>query len=175
MERPVGIWNSQTFDRPRREILKAAALASTSHSRYFPRLIADVKFLCDRAEKFENERNNAVHSPLLLNKNMLSVLSGASDFIVPDSSLKNQRAINLAGKDLLLQFGWCRDSILILRDYGGDLQHALIASGAPWPDRPSLPSPPQKRIRRMEQILARRRFETIQFPPFGYSGKDGKQ
>ena len=169
MERPVGIWNSQSFDRGRREILKSAAIASIAHLRYFPRLIEDVKFLCDSVEKFENERNNAVHSPLLLNKNMLSVLSGVADFVVPDATLKNQRAINLAGKDLLLQFTWCRDSILILRDYGAALQHALIASGAPWPDRPSLAAAPQKRTRRMAEILARERW--IQFPSFDGSSE----
>lgn len=167
MDRPIGVWNSQNFDRARREMLKAAALASSpSEIDKFPGIKNDIKWLCDRAEEFENRRNNAVHSPLLLNRNMLTVLMEFSDIVVPDDLRRNQRAINLAGKDLLSEFRWCRDSILVLRDFAALVDRALTAEGAPWPGRPSMPIPPQKTTRRKAQSRVLRRLSKLLVPPF---------
>jgi hypothetical protein len=139
----IAIWNSANFDRPRREVLKAAASATPARA-HLPRLADDVKWLCDRTEEIENIRNDAIHSPLFLTSSSAFVAMGIpASAIMPNEVLKNTRAARLAGKNIMLEFVWCHASIITLRDYAAALGSALIAAGAPWPDKPSLPVRPR--------------------------------
>jgi hypothetical protein len=152
-ERPIGIWNSSNFDRPRREMLKAAVVASTNSERMtFPNMVADICWVLAESEKLEQARNNAIHSPLLMARQssifLEEVIRGAGYDVIPNDLLKNPRALKLAKKDLLTEFRWCRDASLVLRDFSIAVDRALCETGVPWPKRPSLPNRGQKNGRR---------------------------
>jgi hypothetical protein len=141
-DRPIALWNSANFDRPRREMLKAAAgAASPRELEQFPRMADDIKWLCDRTEDFENIRNDAVHSPLFLAGSWTPFGIPATR-VFPNDLLQNTRAARLIGKDLLAEFSWCYSSVIVLRDFAAFLDRALTAEGAAWPDRLALPARP---------------------------------
>lgn len=151
MDQPMAIWRSAKFDRPQREMLKAAA--ETLGSRVladFPLAADDIKWLCDRCEDFVNIRNDAVHSPLFMSPNALRLLQRLP-MVLPDTIFKNIRALRLEGKDLLSEFVWCYDSVITLRNFAVDTDRAMTAEAAPWPDRPSLPNRPHRNQRRTAQ------------------------
>jgi hypothetical protein len=151
-ERPIKLWTSSKFDRPKRDMLKAAVSTITEEERSaFPKLVEDVTWILQRADSLEDARNDAVHSPLLLlgsNKATREVFGSA--FVIPDLLHGNPRGIKLAQKDLLLEFRWCRDAALILRDFAyrisGSLSLGVVVF--PWPERPSLPNRGEKSKRR---------------------------
>jgi hypothetical protein len=139
MDQPIGVWNSQNFDRARREMLRAATVAATPRELAdHPKLIDDVTWLLARADDLEHKRNDAVHSPLYAASNIL--VHGIVPPVISDDMLKNRRAMNLAGKNLMEEFAWCRDSIIVLCDFAVSVERALTADGARWPDKPSLPT-----------------------------------
>ena len=77
-DRPMSVWNSANFDRARREMLKAAALTYGPRGKDDSTKFADdIKWLLDRTDEFENIRNDAVHSPLLLHAVSLGTLNTA--------------------------------------------------------------------------------------------------
>jgi hypothetical protein len=113
----------------------------------------------------ENNRNDAVHSPLHVVRNQLVVFFGIVPPVVSDELLKNKRALNLAGKNLIEVFTWTRESILVLRDFAALLDRALTADGAPWPDRPSLPAHPHQKSQQKEKSPRRRKERPSRRPP----------
>ncbi len=144
MARSFAIWNSSNFDRGRRQILKdATTILSDTELATYPLIAEEIKWLCDRSENFENIRNDAIHSPLLS-----GILLDEDDNkgpypqVFPNTLSQNKRASRLYGKELLLEFEWCYDSIIILRDYAGNLYLAMLDEPFPWPDRPELPNRP---------------------------------
>lgn len=150
-QRPIGIWNSAKFDRPKREMLKAAVRGCTNEEILaHPSIVSDIEWILTKADALEDKRNDAVHSPLILRGNQLAVLMGAPP-VVPDRLLENRRAMNLAKKDLLDEFKWCFQRTLVLRDYASLIERALTASGSQWPNRPSLPPREQKKARHLRK------------------------
>jgi hypothetical protein len=144
-QKPIGIWNSANFDRPKRAMLRAAVHGCTSaETSAHPSMVDDIEWILTKADALEDKRNNAVHSPLILTGNQLAVLMGYAP-VVPDKLLENPRAMKLAKTDLLDEFKWCFQCTLVLRDYAALIERALTASGTQWPDRPSLPSRKQKK------------------------------
>jgi hypothetical protein len=151
LDRAIAVWNSATFDRARREMFKSAALAiSLTDLSKFPKMADELKWLCDRVDNFENIRNDAIHSPLLLNRVTLLplLIFGHSDIVAPNDLLHNTRASRLVGKDLLSEFNWCYHSVIVLRDYAAIINQALTADAVPWPERPALPNRPHQNQRR---------------------------
>jgi hypothetical protein len=77
--------------------------------------------------------------------------------VIPNLRLNNSRAAKLVDKNLKGElsedFRWCRDSILILRDYAVFLELALTVEYCPWPDRPRLPKRGQKKTRPSQRRL----------------------
>ena len=151
IDRPIAVWNSANFDRARREMLKSAALAvSPTELSKFPKMADEIKWLCDRVDDFENIRNDAIHSPLLLRRVTLIplLLFASSDSVAPNDLLRNTRASRLVGKDLLSEFDWCYHSVVVVRDYADLINQALTADAVPWPERPALPNRPHQNQRR---------------------------
>jgi hypothetical protein len=166
MDRPIGVWNSQGFDRARRDLLRAALMAASPRElASHPKLVDDIKWLLDRTGKLENNRNDAVHSPLHVIRNQLIVFLGIVPPVVSDELLQNRRALNLAGKNLIEVFTWTRESILVLRDFAALLDRALAADGAPWPDRPSLPARPHQKSLQQEKAPSPRKARPPRPPP----------
>jgi hypothetical protein len=92
---------------------------------------AEVKWVLKNATNLEEVRNNALHS-LLLNSHDGTVFSW--------HQLGNKRAEKLANKDLLKEFGWFYDTIIVLREYAEILSDAIGRPNESLPGRPSLPN-----------------------------------
>lgn len=144
------IWNSSPNDRPKRAMLKAVIATDwDDFGSRFPKLASDLTWLLREADKLEDLRNDAVHSPLIYygHDNAFAVYSGKAGRVLPSVVFGNRRALKLEKKDLLSEFRWCRDAAVILRDFAGSM-YSAVAARKPWPQRPSLPNRGQKKRRR---------------------------
>jgi hypothetical protein len=150
MGRALALWHAPTTDRPKRLLLFAAAQFPAPEQKKIARLFDDVKWITDRAQEFEDARNNAVHSPLLLIKSSGSGLIPPEwdGRVITQTLWNNPRALRMALKDLLVEFRWCRDSITKLRDFTHQVTEGIQRGGVPWPDRPKLPVRKPKKIRK---------------------------
>lgn len=167
-ERYAGIWSSASYDRPKREMLKALlnpSIAEAVPTR--PKFIEDVKWILGEASGLEEIRNFAVHSPFRYgpfkeHEDMADALTALRDGqygVVPNVLMKNKRALEMAAKDhskqeMLRKFRWARDYILVLRDFAMMITMALTFDESPWPRRPDTPnrgqtkrSSPRRRVR----------------------------
>jgi hypothetical protein len=153
-ERPIKLWTSSKFDRPKREMLKAVIdTLSDEEQAAFPKLAEEVTWILQRADSLEDARNDAVHSPLLLLGSTKVTQAIFGDMVIPDLMHGNPRSMKLARKDLLIEFRWCRDTSLVLRDFASQTSGSLALGVAvfPWPDRPSLPNRGLKKTPRSAQ------------------------
>jgi hypothetical protein len=128
----MSIWNALKVDRSQRDILKAAANAQTLNGGS-KELAKEIKWICDRTDTIEDLRNDALHSPL-----WGIVVAKKKPSIQPVSGLGHVRAAKLQGKDLLVEFNWCRATAIALRDYATKLDLAFCRN-EPLPSRPVLP------------------------------------
>lgn len=151
----LAVWHAVTSDRQQREMLKSA-LTSHLEPRLSKRFIDDINWVCERADRIEEERNNALHSPLWA----IPGTTGAKS-VVPLFGLGHKRAKRLAGKDLLVEFRLCRDRAMILDGFVSSIEFALARSAGlaprPWPERPSWPvhQPPKKQSLRPREHKAK--------------------
>lgn len=144
------IWNSSQSDRASRAMLKAALRGvNPDEKTKYPKLIEDVEWLLTETAKLEDMRNNIIHTPLLLITK--SDFPELNNKVFPNSL--SARGGKLAGKDVLKEHRWCRDSAIVLRDYAEAIQLTLylhstgkLPLGA-WPHRPPLPNRGQKKSR----------------------------
>jgi hypothetical protein len=131
----VAIWHEIKSDRTQRDVLSGSAKAKSLNG--FPKNVAqEIEWICKRADTIEDDRNNAVHSPLWC----ISEKDGKI-VIKPVDGLGSARAKKLIGKDILKEFRWGRDASTILRDYAINLDFSFCR-GKPLPDRPKLPNRP---------------------------------
>lgn len=148
----LAIWNAIKSDRAQRDILLAAL--KSDHAGFRPPgfFEGDIEWLCRYTDQVEEARNNAIHSPLWAAPN-----EHRSD-IRPSVGLGHARAIKLLGKDLLLEFRWCRDSAIALGAFAAQLDRALVDPLSSWPEKPQLPNrgaPNMKKPRRQAQRAIR--------------------
>ncbi len=161
-EMALSIWQSSNQDRAKRKMLEAIVPdISLAWRRDFPKLIPDLKWLLHEVTSFEESRNDAVHAPLwnFPDAPNSPVPAGvrAADF------LGNKRAKNLASKEILQEYRWCRDTAFTLRDFAMELELALDFPKRPWPDKPKLPNRGQKKAHQPRQ--ARTKSRALQPPP----------
>jgi hypothetical protein len=143
------IWSSSIYDRPKRAMLRAVIATDwNDFDSKYPKLVPDLTWLLNEADKLEDSRNDIVHSPLVFfgNDNVFAQQTGQVGRTVPSIAFGNRRALKLAKKDLLTEFRWCRDASIVLRDFAGEIYEAVAACAA-WPERPSLPNRGQKKTR----------------------------
>jgi hypothetical protein len=135
------VWNSAVHDRPKRMLIRAVLRTWKSEDAKFVSLVDDVTWLLDQADKVEDARNDAIHSPLVFfdHTNVFAQQRGWAGKVMPSLAFGNKRAGKLRDKDLLTEFRWCRDAAVALREYASQLYEA-VAAPIPWPDRPALPN-----------------------------------
>ena len=141
----AAVWGSLPSDRAKRSAL-IAALEARQRSTVDPsprqaEKVRAIKHLCGQAEALEIQRNNAVHVPLA---NVHHETSGAYETVLPDTLLRNPRALALEGKNILKEFRHCRDYARILGQFAMDLDNAM-SRGRPLPDRPKPPRRGEKK------------------------------
>lgn len=153
-ERPIKLWNSAKFDRPKRELLRVVIETVTDEERAsFPKLVDDLTWLLQRADWLEDARNDAVHSPLLYIGATKAMREAFGIIIMPNLLYGNPHSAKLAKKGLLNEFRWCRDTVLALRDSANLISGSLALGTALllWPDRPFLPNRGEKKASRRAQ------------------------
>jgi hypothetical protein len=133
----LAIWYSATNDRPQREMLKAAIVASPT-DRWLPRLPRardDLLWLLSKADTFADRRNDAVHVPCSV---VVDTIAKAADVIVPDY-IRYKRAARLRSKQILIEFDWCARTFAVLSEFTYRAERSMFSEHFPWPDRPPLP------------------------------------
>jgi hypothetical protein len=145
----LAVWHAIKSDRSQRTMLRAAL--GTLSERVHPRsakLSDDGAWLLNEADKLEDARNDAIHSPLcLLGDSPLGQIAGLVPTIRPEILLGNPRAARLGERaDLLAELRWCRDRAFILADFAEALDRAYmnLSGRYAWPDRPKLSARGQK-------------------------------
>jgi hypothetical protein len=135
------VWHSIRSDRSQRTMLQAA-VNNSSIDWQRPTLKGDVKWMLKTADKIEDARNDAIHSPLFaVDHSLYGMTSTSNEPIAPAWWLFNPRAAKLSQRqNLLHEFRYCRDAAIVLSDYVRGIDHALINAQRPWPDRPRLPT-----------------------------------
>jgi hypothetical protein len=154
----AAVWSAANSDRTKRNMLKAAlAEPRKLEGGPFPKLKEDISWLLGQATKLEDIRNDIIHAPLYslvdsspnvsLVSQYFSLQVGAE--VIPNLLLQNTRAAKLVDKNMkgqmLADFRWCRDSVLVLRDYAGQIKWALTIDERAWPGRPQMPNRGQKK------------------------------
>lgn len=138
------VWHSTQNDRTQREMLRSAAKAihGTRHVANLPKMQEDVVWLVNRANSLADQRNDAIHAPLSF------TITPEEIRLEPPIVGGNPRAAKLKGKDLLNEFRLCRERADVLTCFARNLSYAIQRGPRqPWPKRPSLPNPEQKRTR----------------------------
>ena len=134
VNRPLGVWFSSQFDRPRRAMLRAAIETVTANDEHlFPKMVKDLKWLLNEADELENIRNDVIHAPLFSITDSPEARAMGLPLVWPDSLFGNPRAKNLEGRELLKEFRWLRDKALCLRDFTTLAEVALTDPKRPWP------------------------------------------
>jgi hypothetical protein len=116
-----------------------------------PKLVDEIGWILDAADKLEGARDDTAHTPLrytyvgdLLSLAELITTQSSSDdlrkqIVTTNSGFANPKALRQSKRDLLTEYRYARERILILRDYTIAIEHAWSTPPLPWPDRPGLP------------------------------------
>ena len=126
---PKAIWYAVPVDRTQRQMLLAGAIAAQISDR----AKEDIKWIVDRAEEFEDRRNNAIHAPLTF----MTDQHGTT--LVSAWYTGHPRAKKLKDKELMNEFKWYGETAAVLAAFAQDIHLSLKQTSRPWPDRPPLP------------------------------------
>ncbi len=144
----LGIWHSTENDRAQRKMLEAILpfslgelqRAKQNGPNWVHRAREEIKWILDRVNTLADRRNDAVHSPFLIQQD------GQRWKVASSTFFQHPRAKKLGGKELLSEFRWYRKTADALSSYAQNVRLGLYAESFSWPNRPSLP--PLKPIRR---------------------------
>lgn len=131
------IWAVLRVDRAKRDILLEAArtnLVDLPDDAQTPRqrmAFESVKWIYDRANELEDDRNNVVHAPLWI--------SPINNQVSPAASRGNRRAMGLEKKKLEEEYDRIRKTAGMLRDYAAEVFHGIGDPKLSWPNTPKLP------------------------------------
>lgn len=154
----LAVWQVIKVDRAKRDCLEVA-VKQLPPMEPWPRLNEDVLWLCDRVNSLEEDRNNIVHGPLLLEvgeEAFTQKLSGAElrkkGNVSPHILGGNTRASKMTGKNLLTEYRRVRDRAAALRTFAARMDDALNRPELPWPARPKglEKSSPRQRPQRLQ-------------------------
>jgi hypothetical protein len=163
-QRSLAIWHATRSDYGKRVLLRSVIANSPepgpqivhpdgSMTGARPKLIEEITWILDAANKLEDWRDDSAHTPLRYSY-VADILLGGGDIltapsildfgqliVVPQTGFSNPRALKIEQnkRDLLVEYRYARDRILILRDYAIAIEFAWSAPPVPWPDRPVLP------------------------------------
>jgi hypothetical protein len=96
----LAIWHTLKSDRAQRDILLAAVTATLQNGDS-QNLAEEITWICQRADVLEENRNNALHSPL-----WGTPRDPDHTVVTPVVGLGHVRANKLFGKNLLFEFRW---------------------------------------------------------------------
>ena len=132
----LGAWYSLKNDRAQRDMLLEAVERTVPAMLSLERR-ADVIWLVKTANSLADERNNAIHAPLVF---VTSAVDGTR--IKPETGYGNPRARRLHQKDIMNEFVWCHETARALQKYAFSMYFCLrfLDGSQPWPDRPQMPS-----------------------------------
>jgi hypothetical protein len=162
VNRPLAIWHSVRNDVGKRHLLRTAIENLTPKERAVrPKLVDEINWILERADKLEGLRDDSAHTPLsrLSSIRVVAIpidldIGNRLPDVLPDTGFLNPRAMRLDKKarDLLVEFRYARERIVVLRDYVIAIDSAWGNARLPWPDRPALPErrPRKKRQSRAE-------------------------
>ena len=141
------IWNELNNDRAKRDLLLAASRVAfevyddNDWKKRKPDLekprndaidrYLTLKFLFDKTKSIEEDRNNAIHAPLVWHL--------LANEIKPATHQGNARAKKLNELDVLLEFKKLHASAIVLRDYALIIEKSLRDEPSTWPQTPKLP------------------------------------
>jgi hypothetical protein len=131
---PLNIWYSSKVDRAQRDMLQAAIDARYANKLAPQKPREEIEWILKEANKIEDLRNDALHSPLIL------LGTKQKSRVIPSHHFGHARAAKLNKLDMLREFRWFRGTATALRDYAGRIEYALDHPENAWPDRPRLPS-----------------------------------
>jgi hypothetical protein len=159
VNRPLAIWHGATRDYAKRQMLGAAiANMPESEKAGRPKLVEEIEWILDAADKLEGFRDDSAHTPFrYLFRGLVPDIK--STIVSPDITFQNPRAIRLTtkGKDMLIEYRYARERIVVLRDYAIAIDAAWGNERLPWPDRPDLPERKPRRARRNRAANRKRR------------------
>ncbi len=134
---PLAVWYSTQNDRAQREMLRRAyASFGAINSRRHPRAKKDIKWLLDRCDSLADQRNDALHAPLVL----AASEANKTIEVVPSYFLGNPRALKLNNKNILEELRWYRESAETLRQYALSIWFYLGRDDKSWPEKPLMPT-----------------------------------
>ncbi len=141
----LSIWHSTTNDRAQRDMLLAAAKATTEFFKTYPKFFSDVEYLWDRGNALADRRNSAVHAPTTFETDNAK---GTTRFVT-NTFFGHIRAHRIKDADLVKEFRKYADYAKKLTVFSRNVQAAIIFGPTvhPWPDRPSLPDLGRKNSR----------------------------
>jgi hypothetical protein len=140
----AAIWHSGHYDRPKRDMLRAAIENSRLYEK-LPRLAEDIGDLVSRTDSLEDMRNTVIHTPFQWTGSYIQEQPEGRIGVRPNLFLGNKRAKRLSKisftKAILDEINWSRDAVLALRDYAL-LVEAVLFSGkaSAWPGKLQLPN-----------------------------------
>ena len=131
----AAVWYSMFSDRSQRLMLEASIRASPGYRWHSVPAHAkdDLIWLMKKANELGNKRDAAIHAPAALSTDIhgtemaTSVLSG------------HRRAQELAGKRLLIEFGWLERYTEELSRFTMQATNALAYVDYTWPNKPPVP------------------------------------
>jgi hypothetical protein len=152
VNRPLAVWHGptgQTRDKAKRDMLRAAMRDMPDDEKAGrPKLVAEIEWILDAANKLEGFRDDAAHTPLrYLFRGVVPDMKTAGTF--PNTTFQNPRAIRIEqkGKDMVAEFRYARERCIVLRDYTIAIEAAWSNKRLSWPDRPDLPERKPRRAR----------------------------
>jgi hypothetical protein len=131
-------WHSIRNDRAQRDKLRSAIKTARGRWKDDKRLSTaadDLIWLLDQAEIVADQRNTAIHAPLIP-----SLGGGNGPEILPYYFFQNPRAENLKGKDILAEFTWYEKSAETLTSFARQAWNALQSDNNPWPVKSQMPT-----------------------------------
>jgi hypothetical protein len=151
VNRPLAIWHGATRDYAKRQMLRAAiADIPDIEKAGRSKIVEEIKWILDAADKLEGFRDDSAHTPLhYLFRGLVPDVKSA--IISPNTTFQNPRAIRLdtKGQDMLIEYRYARERIVVLRDYAIAIDAAWGNARVPWPHRPDLPERKPRRARRI--------------------------
>ena len=169
-DRSFAIWHETRSDVNKRRLLRASITKLPAEEiGQRNKLIEEVTWILDVADKLEGSRDDSAHTPLFYNtsnilalndlftyEHILSDLPGDAG-VFPQIGFANPRAIRIYknNKNMRVEQRYARERILVLRDYAIAIDYAWANARTPWPDRPDLPE--RKPIRRSKGSASHRK------------------
>ena len=160
VDRPLAIWHGARSDYSKREMLrKAISKLPDSEKAGRDKLVDEVTWILDQANKLEGLRDDSAHTPLHSPMPPIGILfplskddPGSALFppVFPDTAFQNPRAVRVdrETQDILAGYRFARERITVLRDYVIAIDYAWTNSRLLWPDRPWLPERHRRKTKR---------------------------